>query len=188
MKRLRIIVMLFFLSTGLWGCGVTGGEETAVPQPVHTATMEPTPIFRTAVPNDCPITQPPDPAFVPPEPYAAVPPNGEFWYGADALWTALWPDGTWQQLPKSEAGYGNKLVWFREGYVWTEEERPLLTISARQLDGDGVVEPFTDATNGFQEDYNAFMLTGIALPALGCWEISGEYRGTTLTYVVWVTP
>lgn len=188
MRRLQFIGLSIFLSVFLWGCGVSGGEETAVPQPVHTATMKPTPIFRTAVPNDCPITQPPDPAFVPPEPYAAVPPNGEFWYGANDLWTALWPDGTWQQLPKSEDGYVNKLVWFREGYVWTEEERPLLTISARQLDGDGVVEPFTDATNGFQEDYNSFMLTGIALPALGCWEISGEYRGTPLTYVVWVTP
>ncbi|MCA9919929.1 MAG: hypothetical protein KC445_18355 [Anaerolineales bacterium] len=175
MRRLQFIGLLIFLSVFLWGCGAIGGEETAVLQPTTTPT-----------PAICPITQPPDPAFVPPEPYAAVPPNGEFWYGTNELWTALWPDGTWQQLPKSEDGYVNKLVWFREGYVWTEEERPLLTISAQQLDGNSVVEPFTQATNGFQEDYGSFMLTGIALPNLGCWQITGAYGGHSLSYVVWV--
>ncbi|GJM40368.1 MAG: hypothetical protein DHS20C20_06500 [Ardenticatenaceae bacterium] len=142
----------------------------------------------TAVFSNCPITQPPQPPFVPPEPYAAVPPNGEFWYGSNQLWTLLWPDGRWEQLPQTAAGYGNKLVWFREGYVWTEEERPELTISAHQLDGDGVVVPMTEATNGYEEQYGSFMLTGIQIPNSGCWEIRGEYEGNSLRYVVWVAP
>jgi hypothetical protein len=32
----------------------------------------------------------------------------------------------------------------------------------------------------------AFMLTGIELPAAGCWEITGHYHGSSLRFVVWV--
>jgi hypothetical protein len=30
------------------------------------------------------------------------------------------------------------------------------------------------------------MLVGIDIPAAGCWEITGQYKGTTLSFVVWV--
>jgi hypothetical protein len=30
------------------------------------------------------------------------------------------------------------------------------------------------------------MLTGVYLPAPGCWEITGNYEGTQLSFVVWV--
>jgi BioD-like phosphotransacetylase family protein len=32
------------------------------------------------------------------------------------------------------------------------------------------------------------MLTGVILPTTGCWEISGQYRGKTLTFVISVEP
>jgi len=32
------------------------------------------------------------------------------------------------------------------------------------------------------------MLAGVYVPTLGCWEITGEYRGEKLSFVVWVQP
>jgi hypothetical protein len=32
------------------------------------------------------------------------------------------------------------------------------------------------------------MLTGIDIPGVGCWEITGDYEGDKLTFVVWVVP
>ena len=32
------------------------------------------------------------------------------------------------------------------------------------------------------------MLTGVYVPAPGCWEITGEYHGNKLSFVVWVEP
>ena len=182
-------LLMFFASA----CGNDSRLETAVAQAEEshstvTPTAFPTPIPEMSRPDDCPITRPQTPRFVPPKPYSESGPNGEFWYGSNELWTALWPDGTWHSLPKGEAGYVNKVVWFREGYVWTEEEKPELAISARQLDGEAVVDKFIHATNGYHPDYNSFMLTGIELPALGCWEITGEYNGNSLSFVVWVAP
>ncbi len=198
MKRIKYYGILFLLTVlGLVNaaCSVAAQTDTAVaqkeivtPTAMPTSTPIPTAVADVSPPKSCPITQPPTEPFVPPAPYSAQPPNGEFWYGSNDLWTALWPEGTWQQLPKSEEGYVNKLVWFREGYVWTEEPEPDLTLSARQLDGEAVLEPFMHATNGYHPDYNSFMLTGIELPVLGCWEITGEYDGHSLSFVVWVAP
>ena len=42
------------------------------------------------------------------------------------------------------------------------------------------------ANNGYREDWKSFMVTGINLPTLGCWEITGHYEGQDLTFVVWV--
>jgi hypothetical protein len=33
-----------------------------------------------------------------------------------------------------------------------------------------------------------FMLTGVEVPAAGCWEITGRYDQTELSFVVWVAP
>jgi hypothetical protein len=30
------------------------------------------------------------------------------------------------------------------------------------------------------------MVTGMELPTAGCWEITAEYRGAELSYIVWV--
>ena len=190
---------LLFLLIGILGllisaCVAGGQTDTAVAQAEDiiratlTPTAFPTLIPEMARPDSCPITQPQTPRFVPLKPYTAWGPNGDFWYGSNELWTLLRPDGIWRNLPKSEAGYGNKVFWWREGYVWTEEPEPELAISARQLDGDAVVEKSVRATNGYHPDYGSFMLTGIELPALGCWEITGEYDDNTLSFVVWVMP
>jgi hypothetical protein len=38
-----------------------------------------------------------------------------------------------------------------------------------------------------EEDWKSFMVVGVNLPTLGCWEIKGRYENAELTFVVWVT-
>lgn len=139
-------------------------------------------------PDTCPITQPPDPPFVPPSSHPSQAPYGNFWYGSDTLWTLLTPDGLWDSLPQDERGYGQKVLWFREGYDMTVEERPALTVVGQQLDGAGATFEMNDATNGHHSDVGEFMLTGVNVPSAGCWEITGNYRNSALSFVVWVAP
>ena len=192
MARVRAWVCLTFvcLAAVVLGCTVGDEVETAVPLP---ATLTPTtpPIDTPTSSGDmgsCPITPIPDTPFVPPDPYPAAAPDGHFWYGTNELWTDLPVDDVWYGLPQSEAGYGNKIALWHEGYSQTEEPQPAITLSAQQLDGAAVMAPVVAGTNAYHPDYGQFMMTGIELPTLGCWEITAEYKGAALTFVVWVIP
>ena len=143
---------------------------------------------------DCPVTQPQQPAFAPPSPWPATHPfDRYFWYGSEALWTELNTDGVWSELPYDEGtGYGQKAVWWRVGYDYKTEPLPALTVTARRLDGDPHAPAETArvsaATNGYHPDFNSFMLVGMDFPSAGCWEISADYHGDRLTFVVRVEP
>ncbi len=140
--------------------------------------------------NPCPVTQPPAPLFVPPPPYSVQAPFGEFWYGTNTLWTALRPDGRWYALPYGGGGYSQKIVWWREGYVGTSELQPALKITGKQLDGTKTFA-VAGATNAQSSDFGGngwAIMSGVEIPALGCWEITGEYNGAKLSFVVEVTP
>lgn len=190
MKRL-IFYIFIFSALGMIGC-TGGGSETAVaqenPSPPNMPTAAPTAVAEKNDAEECPITQPPKSPFIPPKPYPAAAPSGGFWYGTNALWTDLRSDNIWHGLPKSDAGYGNKIALWHEGYSQAAEPQPEITLSARQLDGKAVVEPHVYGTNAYHPDYGQFMMTGIELPTLGCWEITAEYRKATLSFVVWVAP
>jgi hypothetical protein len=172
----------------LWPCALllaACGAPLAAREPQEATT--PTPLPQTP-PASCPVTQPPDPTFIPPEPYAAVAPYGEFWYGTNELWTMLNPDGVWLGLPQDRHGYGQKVLWWREGYDMTKENQPQITVTGRRLDADTPPFEQTGGTNGYNGDVGQFMLTGVAVPTAGCWEITGHYREETLSFVVWVAP
>lgn len=164
---------------------VACGAPLAARELIETPAPTPLPQYP---PDDCPITRPPEPAFVPPEPYPPVAPYGEFWYGSDTLWALLQPDGRWYALPSDEKGYGQKVLWFREGYDMTTEQRPAITISGRRLGSSAPEFEQTGGTNGFHPDVGEFMLTGVTIPDAGCWEITGFYRKSSLSFVVWVAP
>jgi hypothetical protein len=135
----------------------------------------------------CPTTRPPDPAFAPPAPYPATPPplyGDKFWYGTDRLWTWLEADGTWPMPGAPGGAQSDKSFWWREGYDWQTETTPPLQVTARRLDAAAPPVTVSHATNGFREDIGAFMLLGLELPAEGCWELTGHYAGSTLTFVV----
>jgi len=114
----------------------------------------------------------------------ANPREPNFWYGTEALWTMLPPDGKWQQLAA-----GEKVFWWREGYLGSEEPQPEFSIRAKRLNEEAaLVEIEPPATNAYHNDFNWAILTGVDLPSSGCWEITGLYRETSLTFVVWVGP
>lgn len=191
MLKVRAGIVLTFVcfAAAVWGCTKGGGIETAVPTPTApTPSTQPIATTDFSAMGGCPITQVPETPLVPPDPYPAAAPDGGFWYGTNALWTDLREDGIWYGLPKSEAGYGNKIALWHAGYSQAEEPQPAITLSARQLDGEAVVAPVVYGTNAYHPDYGQFMMTGVDLPALGCWEITAEYQETALTFVVWVVP
>lgn len=130
---------------------------------------------------ECPVTAPPEPAFVPPQPWPAELPNdGWFWYGGDGLWTMLPGSGNWRQLQ-----LGEKFWWWSEKFDVTEDETPDLVLTGRRLDGEGEFS-VDEATNGYEKSIHWAMLAGVQLPSEGCWEITGAYQGQELTLVVWV--
>jgi hypothetical protein len=42
------------------------------------------------------------------------------------------------------------------------------------------------ATNAHAGDIGHAMLVGLSIPGSGCWEVSAEYQGATLSFVAWV--
>jgi hypothetical protein len=130
--------------------------------------------------NSCPITKLPSQSFVPPSPYPAEVGAGQFWFGTKKLWTNLRIEGTWQ-------GLSQKIFWWREGYDWREENPPQLVVTGRRLDGEAPSLEPVHASAGWTNDSNhPFMVVGTEVPTLGCWEITGEYKGDRLSFVVWV--
>jgi hypothetical protein len=145
---------------------------------------------RARVPDTCPITKLGDRPFVPPPPYPAKAPAGAFWFGTDRLWTMLGVDGSWTGLPHytpSDPTFRQKLFWFRQGYDGKAEPQPHLTVTGKRLDAPASPLMADPASGSYgEQDWRSFMVVGINLPTLGCWEITGHYEGDELTLVVWV--
>jgi hypothetical protein len=86
-------------------------------------------------------------------------------------------------------GYRQKVFWWREGYDINTEPEPKLVVTGRLLDGNESSSfAFSDATNAYNPDIGSAMLTGIDIPNYGCWEITGHYKGQSLSFVVSVEP
>ena len=130
--------------------------------------------------ESCPVSQPSETAFIPPEPWPAKPPDEDrFWLGDPGLWTALPKDGSWSQL-----ALGEKFFWWSEEFDVTKDETPNLVVSARRLDGDSPDFSGTEATNAYHPTFDWAMLIGVDLPSPGCWEITGQYNAHELTFVL----
>jgi hypothetical protein len=135
----------------------------------------------------CPLTVPPEPGFLPPEPYPPEAPAlyQAVWYGTAALWTMLGPEGeVWTQLPIDNGMFGQKTFWWSDGYSPIAEPTPSITVTGRQRDGSASFEAGGPGTNGFREDIGSFMLVGIGIPAAGCWQLTAQDGDAELTYVV----
>lgn len=141
----------------------------------------------------CPLTIPPQPAFVPPSPYPEEVPNPNVpaadhrvWYGTERLWTWLNDEGeVWYDLPDDDGNgkFFEKTFWWAESYSPGEGR---ITVTGRQLDGPGSFEVGEPASGGSRPwDIGSFMLVGVEIPP-GCWEFTGSYRGAELSYVVLV--
>ena len=144
----------------------------------------------------CLTTLAPNPPFVPP---IAYPPGGlgagMFWFGTDALWTALSFDGKWQGY--NGKPYVQKLTFWRKGFDWRKEIEPELIVTGKRLDGDAPSIAVAHANAVFipipipgdtGEKMPPAMMTGVDIPTAGCWELTAHYAGHSLTFVVSVEP
>lgn len=61
---------------------------------------------------------------------------------------------------------------------------PEIAVTHERLDEDGV-PPTVDSpgTNAYTVDYGWFMIGGIDPQTPGCWRVTAEYRGASLSYV-----
>jgi hypothetical protein len=140
-------------------------------------------------PADCPVSTTGKFAFTPPAPFPpSAPWEGFFWFGSEALWTALRSDGVWADLPLNPDGYTQKIMWWSSSYDLTNEHEPALVVTGRRLDADAPPLRFYGTTNAMADDIGEAMLTGVEFPTLGCWEVRGEYKKTELVFVVWIAP
>jgi hypothetical protein len=170
----------------------------------QASSQQPSPETESAPPS-CPVTRRPAQPFVPPAPYQAEVPGNCYWLGTEKLWTGLCEPLVWGWAPH-QPGHEQevqpltaKIFWYRVGYDWRAEPQPRLTITGRRLDGPApplMVMTWqrrngapAQATNAIMDDSGrGAMLTGVYVPVPGCWEITGEYEGDRLSFVVWVEP
>jgi len=162
---------------------------TEVPAPSElTATAE-TELALSLPSADCPVTTAGNVSFEAPAPYSpGAPWPGLFWFGSEGLWTALDTDGAWSGLPANPDGYSQKIMWWSDLYSLKDEPEPALVVTGRRLDAKAPSLRFYGATNAFSDDIGEAMLTGVEFPTLGCWEATGQYKKTGLTFVVWLAP
>jgi hypothetical protein len=135
------------------------------------------------VSQSCAVTTPSNRNFVPPPFNSAHLGKDEFFFGTPALWTMIYPN--WH------VHSGGKLPFFRKGYNAMKEKEPRLVVVARRLDKAGPLVWNGSADNAGDGSPGDFMVTGIDIPSVGCWEIAahyvdGDWNIQTLSYVVWV--
>ena len=115
-------------------------------------------------------------------------------YGSDSLAVSLPPNGT-VQVTGPNGLIAIKLFWRSAGFrPGMEQQLRVKVVNLHDGPNDAVVSEPTNA-NWSRDDFEArefddewldswMMLTGIDFPSVGCWEITGEYLGQSLTFVV----
>lgn len=131
----------------------------------------------------CLTTLPPNPPFVPPEPYLQqTQVKDMFWFGTDALWTDLGISGKWEMRNNLLT---TKLTFWSRDFDWRKELEPKLIVTGKRLDGDAPSVAVAHANAVFVTGpMPAAMMTGIDIPTAGCWELTAHYKGHALTFIV----
>lgn len=195
MRKTHFLLSMFIFSALLTGCAsdVENNLEdyrmpTDVPGSASLAETAAAQATASTPPENCPVTVPPDPPFVPPAPYSGLGAEGYFWYGSHSLWVALPRDGVWTDLTHDSHGYSRKMPWWREGYVWDEEPEPPLVVTGERLDSEAPPLAASSANGAYAPVAGSAMVMGADFPSLGCWRITGNYRDAELSFVVWLAP
>jgi hypothetical protein len=147
--------------------------------------------MRIQVPEACPVTKPPAQPFVPPPPYWTDHAADCFWYGTESLWTLLGVQGTWNihsNVLEGKGGYRTKLFYWRRGFDWRREPEPELIVIAKRLDREAPPVAADPAHAVFVPTERSGMMTMIDIPSTGCWELTAQYGGHGLSFVVSVQP
>jgi len=112
--------------------------------------------------------------------------NGFHWYGSGKKLAASAPvDGIWYTTHPDHL-ISVKLWWWSDEYRLGMESE--LSVKIVSLQGKPQAPSFGRATNGYQESLRDTgpwaMLVGIDFPESGCWQITGQFRNETLSFVV----
>ena len=175
MTILRLVLLISFVAL------TTRAQQNSHQQPPDHPRLVP--------PASCPVTVASADPFVPPSQYELD--NESFWLGTEKLWTVLRKSGVWEWAPHKQGHEDEvqrlteKTFWMSVDFQWAKEWRPKLKVTGRRLDGSAPRLLTTPATNAFAGPAAA-MLMGVYVPTSGCWEITGEYRGQKLSFVVWL--
>lgn len=140
-------------------------------------------------PASCPVTIAPAVPFTPPGPYPYEVGEESFWLGTEKLWIEVSKSGIWEGWipPGPDAPLTAKTFWWSVDYDPHREGNADLKVTGRRLDGEAPPLLANKTTNAFAPPATA-MLAGVRVPTPGCWEITGDYKGQKLSFVVWVTP
>ncbi len=145
-------------------------------------------------PASCRVTLAPANSFTPPAAYQLEENTNSFWFGTEKLWTVLRRSGeVWYWAPHKPGHEHDvqpltvKSFWGSVDFDYRKEYPPKLKVTGRRLDGDAPPLLTLRPTNAFPGPAAA-MLVGIYVPVTGCWEITGEYKGQKLSFIVWVQP
>jgi len=184
MHKAYIFLSIVIIALFLTGCGgIAVAQENRVVPTSASVIGVPTSGSENVSkdsPVSCPVTVPQNPAFIPPAPYDTLHSfKDHFWFGSNSLWTIIPGNGIWNALPLNLEGYTQKILWWREGYVWDQEPEPNLIVPPLNV---------SKATNAFAGDIGSAMMVGVDFPTLGCWEITGNYNGIELSFVIWIAP
>jgi len=198
MRQIKFFVFALVLGSLVIGCVPNEVEvksledyrmPTELPVPSSMTEAAQTATASSIPPANCPVTTTGILSFEAPAPFSPKAPwPGIFWFGSEHLWTALHENGVWDSLPKSPDGYTQKIMWWSSLYSLPDEPKPALVVTGRRLDGEAPALRSYGATNAMADDIGEAMLTGVKFPTFGCWEIQGQYKKTSLTFVVWITP
>ncbi len=184
---MRTIIAALVSGLIISACAARASERAATLTPSSTPSS-------SAGSNTCPVTVPPQPGFVPPEPYPPELPSSfhAVWYGTPELWTTLDVRGeVWRGLPVAEDGsVGNKTLWWSENFSTAKGEdfsgNDDITVTAVRLDGSAPKVVETPGGAYFNDFLGNFMLVGLVVPEAGCWQITANYQGAELTYMMQV--
>ena len=109
-------------------------------------------------------------------------PKSGNWYGSEALAVQLPQTGTWPTTAPG-AQISVKLFWWSAGFRPGMESN--LNVTIKELSGAPVTAEISKPTNASASSLGgSTMLTGIHFPQPGCWEITGQYLGQSLSFVV----
>jgi len=109
-------------------------------------------------------------------------PDSSQWYGSESFAVQLPPDGTWPTTAPG-ARIAVKLFWCSAGFRPGMESSLIVTL--KELNGASANAVVSRATNAHAESLGGWtMLTGIDFPDPGCWEVTGQYLGQELKFVV----
>lgn len=134
--------------------------------------------------GSCPVTQPPQPAFVPPAPFPAQP-SESFYLGSEKLWTAVWK-GPWRGVPVPGGGHRVKLPWFAEDIGAEESRTPAISVTGRRLDATALPLGVEGPSVGVLPDYY-FFPSVLVVRTDGRWEITAKRRRSQLRFVIRVS-